>query len=134
MAKNEEIKDSGAMQEFGTGAHRDMSDGNKGDMSLVPLDYASLVLLDDPVLANIHQFMELRDTKFLVNALQCSINTVPVFRYDEILSEMSSKGVEMRVYEDEKEKTRAMFAHMILESSFIFEAGGKKYGRIASVH
>lgn len=129
MAKNETVKDSGSMQEFSSGAHRDMSDGNKGDMSLVPLDYASLILLNDPVLSNVHQFMELRDTKFLIDALQCSINTVPVFRYDEILNEMAEKGIEMRVYENEQEKAKAIFAHMILESSFLFEAGGKKYGR-----
>ena len=89
MAKNEVIKDSGNTQEFSTGAHRDATSAvTKGDMSLVPLEYVSMMMDNDAVLSNIAIFMDKRDTIHLVDALRCSINTVPVFRYDEILAEM----------------------------------------------
>jgi hypothetical protein len=135
MAKNEVVKDSGSMQEFSSGAHRDATSAlTKGDMSLVPLEYVSMMMDNDPVLSNIAIFMDRRDAAHLIDALRCSINTVPVFRYDEILAEMAEQGIEMRVYENEKEKANAVFSHMILEASKIFAAGGEKYGRFAFVH
>jgi hypothetical protein len=133
MAKNEVVKDSGSTQEFETGAHRDATSAlTKGDLSLVPLEYVSMMMNDDPVLSNIAIFMEKRKTVHLVDALRCSIKTVPVFRYDEILAEMADQGIEMRVYETEQEKANAVFAHMTLEASKIYAAGGEKYGRLAS--
>ena len=129
MAKNEAIKDSGSMQEFKSGAHRDSTSPlTKGDLSLVPLEYVSMMMGNDPVLSNIATFMDNRDAVHLIDALRCSIHTVPVFRYDEILAEMEEQGIEMRVYENEKEKANAVFSHMILEASKIFAAGAAKYG------
>ena len=126
MTKNEIVKDSGSMQEFSSGAHRDNAIG-KGRCDLLVLDYAGLFMMDDPVLANISIFMEKRDSKHLLDALQCSLNTVPVFRYDEILAEMAEDGIEMRIYENEKEKARACMAHVLIEASKMFEAGALKY-------
>ena len=131
MVKNDVIKDSGSMQEFESGAHRDSTSAiKKGDLSLVPLEYASMMMYHDPVLSNIAMFMEKRQVSYLVDALRHSINTVPVFRYNEILSGMIEQGVEMHVYEDEKDRENAVFAHMILEASKIYAAGGEKYGRM----
>ena len=124
---NEAVKDSGSTQEYTSGAHRDSSVG-KGRMDLVPLRYASKVMFDDPVLENVDTFMETRDVKYLIEALKCSINTVPVFRYEEMLSDLQRDGIEMRVYDNDVDKAKACYAHMMLEASKIFEAGGIKYG------
>ena len=112
---NQEIKDSGSMQEFKSGAHRDASTSAKGDFSLVPLEYAAMVMEGDPVVTNIAEFMEKRDIQYLAEALKASLDTVPVFRYDEILEEMKSQNIEMRVYTDDKDKRKACCAHMMLE-------------------
>jgi hypothetical protein len=127
MAKNEIVKDSGSMENFESGAHRDCAIG-KGRCDLLVLDYSGLFMMNDPVLANVSIFMDTRDPKNLLDALQCSLNTVPVFRYDEILAEMATDGIEMRVYENEKDKAKACMAHVLLEASKIFEAGALRYG------
>ena len=129
MAKNEIVKDSGAMENFSSGARRDCAVG-KGRCDLLVLDYAGLFMMSDPVLANVAAFMESRDQKDLLEALKSSLNTVPVFRYDEILAEMESDGIEMRVYENEQDKKRACAAHVLLEASKIYEAGALKYGGV----
>ena len=126
MAKNEAVKDSGSMQVFESGANRDNATG-KGRMDLVPMKYASMFMMDDPVLDNVDMFMELRDNTYLRNALRCSLDTVPVFRYDEILAEMEAEGIEMRAYKDEQDKKRACAAHVLIEASKIYEAGAAKY-------
>ena len=127
MAKNEMIKDSGAMENFESGARRDCAVG-KGRCDLLVLDYAGLFMMNDPVLANVSIFMESRDQKYLLEALKCSMDTVPMFRYDEILAEMAVNGIEMRVYNDDDDKKRACMAHVLLEASKIYEAGALKYG------
>ncbi len=124
---NEAVKDSGSTQEFSTGAHRDCAVG-KGRMDLVPLGHASRVMFNDPVLENVDIFMETRDVKYLIEALKCSISTVPVFRYDEIVAEMEKDGIEMRVYDNDTDKAKACYAHMLIEASKIYEAGAIKYG------
>jgi hypothetical protein len=126
MAKNEIVKDSGSMQTWETGCHRDNSVG-KGRMDLVPMKYASMFMMDDPVLNQVDMFMETRDSMYLLNALRCALDTVPVFRYDEMLAEMYADDIEMCVYEDENDKKRACAAHVLIEVSKIYEAGAAKY-------
>ena len=129
MAKNEAIKDSGSMQEFSTGCHRDASTSAKGDCSLIPLEYAAIVMNNEPVIANIALFMESRETKYLVYALQRSLDTIPAFRYDEILSEMRERGIEMREFENDDEKRTACYSHMMLEVARTYFDGSILYQR-----
>lgn len=126
MAKNEVVKDSGSMQEYSSGAHRDNATG-KGRCDLLPLGYVSLVLNKDPVLANIDIFMERRDIVHLADALQCAIDTLPVFCWDEIFAEMQAQGIEMRKPESGRELAQACMAHMMIEVSKLYEAGAQKY-------
>ena len=122
---NQEIKDSGSMQEFKSGAHRDAQ--KNGDCSLIPLTYAALVMNNDPVLDNVGKFMEKREVSYLVDALKQSIKTVPVFRYDEVLAKMEDADIEMHAYSSDEEKATACYAHMMLEVSELYLAGAKKY-------
>ena len=127
MAKNETVKDSGAMQEFGF-AHRDTSAG-KGDMSLVPLDFAAMVMGGDAVLTNVSMFLEDQNYMHLIDALQCSVETVPMFQYENFVKELESEGIEMHRYADSKDQFKSCIAHMLIEVSKLYQAGGEKYGR-----
>ena len=80
MAKNEVIKDSGSMQEFGF-AHRDTNSG-KGDMSLVPMELGAMIMGGDEVLDNMALFLADQNYVHLIDAVRCSINTVPAFQYE----------------------------------------------------
>lgn len=123
---NQEIKDSGSMQTWDTGARRDAP--KNGDCSLIPLTYAAM-MMNDPVLANIGKFMEERTVNYLAAALQESVKTVPVFRYDEVLKKMKDKNIEMSEFETDDEKMQACYADMLLEVSELYLAGAKKYGK-----
>ena len=126
---SETIKDSGSMQEFSTGAHRDASTHDKGDCSLLPMKYVSMFMNNEPVIENIDLFMESRDIQYLVKALRCSIDTVPNFRYEEITKELAAKDVELRESQNDNEKMRACMAHMMLEVAKHYFDGSQKYGR-----
>lgn len=127
MAKNEAIKDSGAMQEFGF-AHRDTNVG-KGDMSLVPLDFAAMVMGGDEVLTNIAMFLEDQNYIHLIDALQCSVNTVPMFQYKSFVKELEAEGIEMHHYDDPKDQFRSCISNMLIEVSKLYASGADKYGR-----
>lgn len=127
MAKNEAIKNSGSMQEFGL-AHRDTNVG-KGDMSLVPLEFAAMVMGGDEVLTNIAMFLEDQNYIHLIDALQCSVNTVPVFQYDSFVKELEAEGIEMHHYDDPNDQFKACISNMMIEVSKLFQAGSERYGR-----
>jgi hypothetical protein len=127
MAKNEVVKDSGSMQSFGL-AHRDTNFG-KGDMSLVPLEFAAMVMGGDEVLTNIAMFLEDQNYIHLIDALQCSINTVPVFQYENFVKELEAEGIEMHHYDDPKAKFKACVSHLLIEVSKLYASGADKYGR-----
>lgn len=96
------IKDSGARQEFATGAVRDIQEG-KGRCDLLPLDVvAPLIPAHDyrhRVVMSISDFMEKGDTRHLYAALEWFLE---VRRWD--------------------------LYTMLLEVSVHFEEGAKKYG------
>lgn len=130
---NEKIKDSGSTQEFATGAHRDNATG-KGRCDLLPLAQASMAMAGDKVLALVGDFMETRDTIHLANAIRASAETVPCFHFKSIVDDLASDGVEVKLPQCEHqadEKLRilnACVAHMLLESSKLYEGGAIKYG------
>ena len=64
------IKDSGSTTEFSTGAHRDARAG-KGRINLIPLEVASKLMNNDPVLNNIKLFQKDENTEHLYNAIKC---------------------------------------------------------------
>lgn len=97
---NEEIKDSGSMREFGTGAHRDNATG-KGRCDLLPLKQVAEIM-EDPVITEIALFMETKDKKHLREAIKASVKTVPEFK--------------------------SGLPHMMIEASKLYEAGAIKYG------
>ena len=108
---NEVVKDSGSTQEYANGAHRDNSKG-KGRADLLPHIESSLVMLNDPVLMNIGNFMTSRDPKFLAAAIQSSVETVSRFHYDEMVNSMVASGIEMDIVDknDPNAKTRMLSA------------------------
>ena len=91
------IKDSGARREFETGAVRDIQEG-KGRCDLLPLDVVARFI--GQILANISEFQETGDIKYLENALQRFIDK----HYNKNMSTT------------------------FLEVSKHFEEGAKKYG------
>ena len=129
---NEKIKDSGSTQEFGNGAHRDNAKG-KGRMDLVPLIEASMAMFDDPVLYNTGKFMETRDPQYLVKAIRESAETVETFHYHIMVQSLIDEGIQMRIIDENEPDAKnrmlkACIAHMMLESSKLYEAGADKYG------
>ena len=91
------IKDSGERREFETGAVRDIQEG-KGRCDLLPLDVVAR--FRGQILANISEFQETGDIKYLENALQRFIDK----HYNKDMSTT------------------------FLEVSKHFEEGAKKYG------
>ena len=67
--QNRVIKDSGSTTEFSTGAHRDARTG-KGRIDLIPLEVASKLMDEDPVLKSVREFQKDADTKHLYDALK----------------------------------------------------------------
>lgn len=126
---SETIKDSGSMQEFSTGAHRDDS-SSKGDCSLLPLKYVAM-LMDDPVIASISRFMDTRDISHLTTALAESTKTLKCFNYQNIHDMLLNEfGVENELPDDSLfYRDKAALAHMMIEVSKIYQAGAEKYGR-----
>lgn len=98
---NEEIKDSGSMREFGTGAHRDNATG-KGRCDLLPLRQVG-ELMKDEVILNVATFMETKDKQYLYKALEAGCKTLPQYKETGL-------------------------AGMMLEASKLYEAGALKYG------
>lgn len=132
MNNNETIiKDSGSTQEFETGAHRDSSAG-KGDCSLLPMDVVSMLLFDDPVFLCINQFQETRNIEHLIEAIHESTDTIPQFRFEEIVKNLESQGITL-TYADKKydywEMMTPCLCTMLLEVSIHFKQGSEKYGR-----
>lgn len=130
MANNENvIKDSGATQEFGTGAHRDSSE-NKGDCSLLPMDIVSVLLFNDPVFNCLNKFQETREIEHLMGAIRESVNTIPQFRFEEIVKNLNSEGVKLSCNTDNPHEVLiSCISTMLLEVSFHFKSGSEKYGR-----
>lgn len=94
-----EIKDSGSMREFATGAHRDNATG-KGRCDLLPLKQVAEVMNDD-VIANVAKFMETKDRQWLLAALRAGC---------------------------EKLDQYSCMADMMIEVSKLYEDGARKYG------
>lgn len=132
MANNEVLKDSGSMREFSTGAHRDNAIG-KGRTDLLPMEVVSMVMFNDPVFKSVGEFMEDRDPKHLIDAIQHSVETVHRFHYLSIFNELEADGIEIRGINssDPTELKKAMMtsclAHMMIEASKQYEAGAIKY-------
>ena len=124
---NENVKDSGKTEEYSSGAHRDDAVG-KGMCNLLPLEYVSMIMDDDPVIKAVAAFMETRNICYLVEALKSSIKTVPYFCYEKIREEMVKDNIEMRNLETKNDIATACFAHMMIEVSKLYEAGARKYG------
>ena len=93
------LKDSGSMREFDTGAHRDGAEG-KGRCDLIPLREAADLIGDD-VIASIAGFMEDHDERNLLIAMRNAI--LPGTVYKDV-------------------------ADFLLEASYQYEDGAKKYG------
>ena len=91
-------KDSGAMREFETGAHRDAAKG-KGRCDLLPLRQVADVM-QDQVLLCIAQFLEDQNPVHLQDALR--------------------EASHMEIYQS--------LPNMMIEVSKIYEAGAEKYG------
>lgn len=130
--KNERIKDSGSTQEFGNGAHRDNAKG-KGRADLLPHIETSMAMLNDPVMYNIGQFMTSRDPKYLADAIKSSVETIPMFHYSNMVKSMMDEGIDMHIIDENEPNAKnlmlsACIAHMMLESSKLYEAGADKYG------
>ena len=66
---NRVIKDSGSTTEFSTGAHRDARTG-KGRIDLIPLEVASKLMDEDPILKNVREFQKDENTDHLYEALK----------------------------------------------------------------
>ena len=129
---NERVKDSGSKQEFSTGAHRDNATG-KGRADLLPHIESSMAMLNDPVLNNIGKFMTSRDPQFLADAIQASAQTISMFQYHLMVKSMMDNGIEMYIIDENEPNAKermlsACVAHMMLESSKLYEAGADKYG------
>ncbi len=97
----EEIKDSGSVRKFETGAQRDAAE-NKGRMDLIPLEVAAKLLGGDKVLYEINSFIQEGDAEHLLKAVQASIQYLPQFKGN--------------------------IESIILETALLYEAGAKKYG------
>ena len=132
MSNKEVLKDSGSMREFTTGAHRDNATG-KGRCDLLPMEVVSMVMFNDPVFKSVGKFMEDRDPKHLIDAIQYSVETVHRFHYLSIFNELEAEGVEIRGINssDPTELKKAMMtsclAHMMIEASKQYESGAIKY-------
>ena len=63
------IKDSGSTTEFSTGAHRDARTG-KGRIDLIPLEVASKLMDEDPILKSVREFQKDENTEHLYDALK----------------------------------------------------------------
>ena len=125
-----DIKDSGSMQEFSTGAHRDNALG-KGRCDLLPLRMVSKVMNNDPVLLCIAKFAETRDVDFLGEAIRCSMTTVDRFKFEIIKQELEKENISLfdqSEYDSYDFENRAVLAHMMLEVSKQYENGALKYG------
>lgn len=94
------VKDSGSMREFSTGAHRDNATG-KGRCDLLPLKEVAEVM-NDPVLMELSKFFEDKDPERIKNALRISLNTVSEYENN--------------------------FSTMFIEASKLYEDGANKYG------
>lgn len=129
---NETIKDSGSKREFSTGAHRDNASG-KGRTDLLPLKEVSMVM-DDPVIREVSEFMEDHNIWHLANAIAESVDTLNKFHYPTIKAEMQEMGIELAgIKSDSPEELKntmkqACLAHMMIEASKLYEAGAAKYG------
>lgn len=121
---NEKVKDSGATQEFSTGAHRDNPAG-KGDCSLLPLKEVGDIM-NDPVILQIAEFMETNNVECLGEALKLSTKTLKQFDHENIIGLLEEQGINVVV---EKGSVKACLAHMMIEASKLYQAGAEKYGR-----
>ena len=104
------IKDSGARQEFSTGAVRDIQKG-KGRCDLMPLEVVYM-LTHDIIIYYLGRFKDDGDTTNLLKVL-CHFSSV----YDDGLTKASLKDVKTQRY-----------TTMFLEVSKHFEDGAEKYG------
>ena len=108
--ENPHILDSGARQEFGTGAVRDIQEG-KGRCDLMPLDVVANIIRDE-IIDHIDSFQKIGNVIDLYDALEMFAP-----HWDDNLVKGSSYDIDIQ------RKTT-----MILEVAIHFEEGAKKYG------
>ena len=96
-----DIKNSGEMREFETGAHRDSNTGiQKGRPDILPLDVVAKVL-DNKAIDEIWQFVRTQDTQHVINAIRIIGEAEPDWKNSTALA--------------------------MWDTSFHYEDGGKKY-------
>lgn len=130
---SEIIKDSGATQEFETGAHRDQPKG-KGRCDLLPMKETAMAMMGDPVMYAIGEFMEDRNPAHLATAIQKSVETVDCFHFKAIQKALQDEDIEVSIdanidtAEGRNRLLTASLSHMMLEASKLYEGGAEKYG------
>lgn len=100
----EKIKSSGQTREFSTGAHRDSLVEQKGMPSILPLDVIANVLGEDEVVMHIWEFMRTQEIVHIEHAIAAAIQY----------------GIQGNDWENQY--------LAMLDVSFHYEDGGKKYG------